>query len=121
MSDLHARLTARIDELAAVAIAAAQHEGGTDWYARGVIGADPPTARHVIEWDPATVLRGLAEDRDILARHAPHTVTEHLLDGSTAPVTLCSHEWRDGAGLWLEWRHCPDVLSLKRRHGIEAS
>jgi len=66
--------------------------------------------------DPATVLRGLAEDRSILRRHAPcddcpgHTVRMncHRCD---LPV------YRRGYGeLGCEWQ-----LSVARRHGLEAT
>jgi hypothetical protein len=144
MSDLHAVLTARIDELERAAqMSAGAHPGewvditdeDGDW--PGVrLGEDGEVdlyhaehAWHIATWDPSTVLRGLAEDRDILRRHAPMPIKlddpnlSKLLDflhATTEP--LCLHG-RDSGGIVLEavlWP-CPEVLSVARRHRIEAT
>lgn len=110
--ELHAALTARIGELEREAKSATYAVGESPWNAVsgssytaawGVETADDSkhivaencfeeVALYVAAWDPATVLRGLAEDRDILARHAPDPE--------------CT-----GWG-------CSEIASLGRRHGI---
>lgn len=54
------------------------------------------------------MLRGLAEDRDILARH--HAVDPWL-------QFCAAHNPDDGVLL----DNCPEVLSLARRHGVEVT
>ena len=105
---LHERLTQRIDELEALA------NETTDCYMNGVPGLldwgslAPPLRIYISAWVPAIVLRGLAEDRDILARH---------------PMMVCGM-----AGCWGfcvqcgSGDECPgpcaELCSLARRHGV---
>lgn len=137
MSDLHARITAAIDQAEALAKAADERHPSpwrTEWQGQDYLLLDdngdevlsltfaiatwePEATEQRAECetsaadlmranDPATVLRGLAEDRDILRRHAPN---EALL------CTPAIHSMLTAGVL------CPEVLSVARRHGIEAS
>ena len=80
--------------------AADLHERLTDWGD----WCPWPSAEHVYAWDPVTVLRGLAEDRDILERHRP------------AESGYCA--W---CGYPTRWERCAEALSLARRHGMEVA
>ena len=113
-SDLHAVLTARIDELERLAQTAGKDSGSKRWVPRMMGGAPPDVAEHIAAWDPSTVLRGLAEDRDILHRHAPVEV-----DHFPGQKPICAHEWADGDAYVVTWTQCPDVLSLARRLGVD--
>lgn len=72
-------------------------------------------AEHIAAWDPATVLRGLAEDSDILRRHAPMPVMTKGVH-----LVLCKQcGWEENyPGEYREYP-CYDVASLARRRGIE--
>jgi len=67
-------------------------------------------------WAITALLAGLAEDRDILKRHAPVEVNHF-----PGQKPICAYEWADGDAYVVSWELCPEVLSLARRHGIEPS
>lgn len=139
MADLHAPITARIDELEQIARAATSHTGRWRWvHGLGEMCDDPTCpfgelfdeaepgsnfggtvlmqvhgydvheawqgAEHIATWDPATVLRGLAEDRYLLRKHR-----------RTGPAG----GWCGGHGTFLTAWPCDDLLSLARRHGVQ--
>jgi len=127
VSDLHARITAAIDQAEALARRAWDAEPGRwalhhnqtrygrvdEWEIRDYGGVSlawvftENDARFIVAHaSPDVALRGLAEDRDILRRHAPN---EALLCTPAIHTTLTA------------WVLCPEVLSVARRHGIEAS
>lgn len=119
----------RLDVLQEIAEEAAEVWGDGVWYYR--IGAEgweihpdaatghviavstEETVKHIVNTDPASVLRGLAEDRDILARHANKGYPGFGPD-------LCGWCSEDLGAEQVEvhWP-CPEVKSLARRHGIE--
>lgn len=132
MTTLYERLTARIDELERIARACLA-DAPTPWtVTRGVgvvriirdhsgIAICSPVeadAEHIAAWDPATVLRGLEEDRDILQRHAlPDRVP--IEDLPPYPCEWCSRRASDPAfSVWVDWP-CEEIRSLARRHGVE--
>lgn len=109
MADLHEQITARIDELERIAHDATR----LDWSVwrsqtisvRATFG--DLALEHVATWDPAAVLRGLAEDRDILTRH--YVCADSLCGSKGSDCHTC----RD------EFHPCPEIRSLCRRHGLE--
>lgn len=122
MSDMHAAIGARLDELEALAKRAYDAEPGAwalhhnrtrtgradEWEIRDYdgdslawVGTENDARLIVRVADPATVLRGLAEDRDILRRHQQ--------------VPLDDEDCRCG---WV-LAECPELLSLARRHGVQ--
>lgn len=98
MDDLHAAIAARIDEV----------EASVRAYQRGLdVGAT------VLIQHPEAILRGLAEDRDILRRHA----NEGYPGFGPDLCGWCSEETESGQ-IRVRWP-CAEVRSLARRHGIE--
>jgi len=145
MTTLYERLTARIGELERIAKAAMpagivnerwymSAVAGDEWRVRersteapvadvigGVFGdRGEEYARHITAWDPATVLRGLEEDRAILQRHAlPDRVP--IEDLPPYPCEWCSRRASDPAfTVWVDWP-CEEIRSLARRHGVEVT
>lgn len=106
---LHARLENRIEELESMATVAARGETQTTitWLEPvGVAEADA-LLDFLNAWDPATVLRGLAEDRDILRRHANYRGN-------------C--QWCISRRHGSDWPYpCPDLESLARRLNVEVT
>jgi hypothetical protein len=116
-SDLHAVLTARIDELERLAQTAGKDSGSKRWVPRMMGGAPPDVAEHIAAWDPSTVLRGLAEDRDILRRHRP---SAEPVPTPRGPYTVCVNcSDLDGAEVRIVGWPCWDALSLARRLGVD--
>ncbi|HEX5972562.1 MAG TPA: DUF6221 family protein, partial [Gemmatimonadaceae bacterium] len=123
--DLHAVLLARIEELERIAkavpyLAARMWDNG-----RAGVGAVKARqhwtdeARVLIEehahlHGPAAVLRGLAEDRDILRRHTAGRWPS-VEDGYDAPT--CIGCGRDDTGDPRYLVPCPEIESLARRLG----
>ena len=117
MSDLHTAIVARLDELERLAQTAGLDSGSKRWVPRMMGGAPPDVAEHMATWDPATVLRGLAEDRLILDRH-------YLLDEKCTGC-LPDGEPHEDHSLGLKCVECdcwPEecwyLLGLARRHGV---
>jgi hypothetical protein len=107
---LHAVLTAHIDGAEAFVRWLDEHLDGRE---RPYNPADPA--------DPVCVLRGLAEDRDILARHQSDTYLPSQRD--FWECVACSHDIECNSDRYhhhqiiVHWP-CPEVLSLARRHGV---
>lgn len=113
MTELHERITARLDELQRIAKAADavfpgpwRHDHRHKWMHDGdgnhIDSANAALGAFMAANAPDLVLRGLAEDRDILRRHRQ----EAYEDGD---CNWCST---------IGWP-CPEILSLARRHGIQ--
>lgn len=124
--DLYAQITARIDEMERIAREADDICDLPHTASVSATWSDPADQKaaeilweHARRWDPATVLRGLAEDRDILQRHQPRYIDE--LD-----LVLCA-ECNGDVGDFPDetggerggYVPCSDVASLARRHGLE--
>jgi len=102
--DLHARITAAIDRVET----ATTYDRNMGWH------------KPYVEF----VLRGLAEDRDILRRHEPDRIPADRpqdWDCRGCEVHMgnlsCDYGEHEHTVPWP----CPEVLSVARRHGIEAS
>lgn len=106
MADLHRAISTKLDDLERLANTAGLDSGSKKWVPRMMGGAPPEVAEHIATWDPATVLRGLAEDRDILARHAPSDDVEP----NSSACMYC---------MGGPWANCAEIRSLARRHGVE--
>lgn len=124
---LYESLIKEIERLAELAQRTVYTEGGSEWEATdgqiwngtgGLVAdiATEPTATHMAQWDPAFVLRHLAEDRKTLSRHAP--IEEAAIDASIDSLVFCSHEWKGGAGHLVSWHTCPEVRSLMRKYRV---
>jgi len=118
---LHEALTRRIDELERIAKAADaefpgpwRHNQHTKWICDGenrvIDSAAARLGTFMTTQDPAAVLRGLTEDRDILARHQ----RDHIYNDQQWHCCVCVDSDMDNE----RWP-CPDVLSLARRHGLD--
>ncbi len=117
MSDLHQRLLAAIEAEMIIAVAATT--GPWTTFDDGLVWADAPgdpvagcadltNAAHIAAQDPATTLRRLAEDRDVLARHPVCVDWEN-----------CGGAGSDCHGCRGEFHPCPEILSVARRHGLD--
>ena len=131
MTTLYERLMARIDELEAALVpdlhrrpwwqayieaGVAQLRAGRDGQ-----GRETPLAYSLHIWayaHPDVVRRALAEDRDILRRHAlPDRVP--IEDLPPYPCEWGSRRASDPAcTVWVDWP-CEEIRSLARRHGVE--
>jgi hypothetical protein len=137
MTSLHDRIAAEIDRLETLANAtledvAANESNDPHWTYRpetmevldaetGVVIGSHGTSReedlvYIATWDPARVLRGLAEDRDILTRHAPRAEPVQTPIGKLVVCRNCSDLYSDPVRV-VGWP-CYDALSLARRHGL---
>ena len=109
MSTPHGRLIEAIDQAEAIAKAAARDSNSDRWVPGMFRIGLPDMAEHIAVHDPATVLRGLAEDRDILRRHEP---VERRDYGNDNWLACCA------CGKDVTYKPCNEVLSLARRHGV---
>lgn len=133
MSDLHARITAAIDQAEALARRAWDAEPGRwalhhnqtrygradEWEIRDYdgdalawVGAENDARLIVAHASPDVVLRGLAEDRDIL--RVVHKLRQHA-------AFRREHAQQSGWADDLETYAAELEASVARRHGIEAS
>jgi hypothetical protein len=111
MTDLHQRILAAIDAEETIA-KAAERDCPSPWMRSMFRIGLPDMAEYIAAQDPATTLRRLAEDRDVLARHA----FVDWYEGGTG-CWYCSGE-ENAEHRIVDWP-CPDVLSVARRHGID--
>lgn len=120
MATLHERLSARIEELERVAKAVGE-EWGSDagWRQLAMVWSlTGDLETYVADHTPALVLRGLAEDRDILARHTP-TPRDTAAGASTLFCPGCSiFDGLSGHAAIVRADKCRELPSLARRHGI---
>jgi hypothetical protein len=115
MSDLHERLIEVISQAEALANMAARDANSARW-ASGMfrIGL-PDMADHIAANDPATVLRGLAEDRAMLDLAATMHAKADAADARARSLGVTA-----GSAVAEDVRAWADALvaSLARRHGV---
>jgi hypothetical protein len=124
VTTLHERIEAAVRERMAVAQAATPGPWSVDnhTYAETITAGDGYTeviaggrwggeasvfhstedAIHIAANDPARILRDCAEDLAALGRHRPDEHRQHCFACPSG----------------IDWRKCPEVLSLARRYGI---
>lgn len=141
-ADLHADLTAAVTALMELAQAATPGP----WYSRyggergQVYASGPgrivallpdeesdakpaPNSRHIAANDPATVIRHCQRDLEVLQRHAACTTTHTPAELALAwdLHRLDFHHTDPYCHRCLQPQPCPEVLSMARAHGVEAS
>lgn len=136
MSDLHpavALLLAAHEQAMALAEEAAEATDGGNWRVGGpqsceccdavragtalVLVADDRYSGHVAANDPASVLRRVTAEREILAEHAPGDMAR---ERDETECRTCSEPQLGFSGMWAAEHPCRTVLGLAKAWGWEA-